>query len=144
MIKRFSALFIILFANIILFAHAVTPHHHHKSNICIVSFHGQTNSEAHKHSTTDHKHKHESERNTEYCASKQVFVVPDNQAKQEYKYLDFPDDLVCYHQLFTNPTDQELISFFPTHLYCTQPPLLFYSYCNYLSNGLGLRAPPIV
>jgi hypothetical protein len=144
MIKRISALFIILLVNIILFAHAVIPHYHHKSDVCIVSFHSQTNSEADKHRTTDHKHEHNSESNTEYCASKQVFVIPDNQAKQEYNCLDFPDNWIYDNQFLANPSYQKLIGFFPASLHSSQAPLLLYSYCHYLSNGLGLRAPPIV
>jgi len=144
MIKRISALFIILLVNIILFAHAVIPHYHHKSDVCIVSFHSQTNSEAHKHRTTDHKHEHNSESNTEYCASKQVFVLPSNQVKQEYKCLDRADNYLQLDKLQSIVTAINSYWHLPTFLSNTQLLLFTSSYSSLVSTNLGLRAPPIV
>ena len=144
MIKRISVLFSILIANIVLLAGFTIPHHHHNNKVCIISSHCQTDNETHKHRTGKNNHDHDGEANTDYCRLNQVFVVSSNNIKQEYTYLDSPNNWLNYNQFNANISDQELINFVPTYLYSNQPPLLFYSYCYYLNNGQGLRAPPIV
>jgi len=144
MIKRISVLFSILIANIVLLAGFTIPHHHHNNIICVESSHCQTDNRTNKHNPSKHKHEHNGKTNTDYCILNQHFIVTFNQVKQEYKYLDSPDNWLNYNQFNANISDQKLINFVPTYLYSTQPPLLFYSYCYYLNNGQGLRAPPIV
>jgi len=34
MLKKFTAIFFILCANVIFLAHAVIPHHHHENKVC--------------------------------------------------------------------------------------------------------------
>ena len=116
MIKKVAAVSIILLANIILFAHAVIPHYHHKTEVCIESFHRQIQHDAHEHKTTDPKHEHNDENSSDYCASKQVFVIPDNYVKQEYKCLDNPDNDLQPDQLQTIVIDKDLCCHFPTVL----------------------------
>ncbi len=144
MIKRVSALFIILLANIILFAHAVIPHYHHKTEVCIERFHRQLNHDELEHKTIDHKHEHNEENSSDYCASKQVFVIPDNQVKQEYNCLDNPDNDLQPDKLQTILIDKDLYCHFPIVLSKNQ--LLFYTstYSCFASTILGLRAPPVV
>ncbi len=144
MIKRVPAIFFILIANIVLLASVANPHHHHNSEFCFVSTHCQTYSEAHEHGITKHNHEHHGESNADYCILGQVFVIPSNQVKQEYKCLDFPDNWVNYNQFQAILPDLELISFVPIYFYSIQPPLIFLSYYHYSSIALGLRAPPVV
>ena len=144
MIKRASALFIILLANIILFAHAVIPHYHHKTEVCIESFHGQINHDDHEDKTNDDKHEHNGENSSDYCASKQVFVIPGNQVKQEYKCLDNTDNDLQLNKLQTIGNDKDLCCHFQAIL--SENQLLFYTstYSCFASTILGLRAPPVV
>jgi len=144
MIKRASALFIILLANIILFAHAVIPHYHHKTEVCIESFQGQINHDDHEDKTNDHEHEHNGKNSSDYCASEQVFVVPYNQLKQEYKYLDSDKSDLQFSKLQIIVIDKDLYCHFPTILSKRQ--LLFYTstYSGFASTILGLRAPPFV
>ena len=144
MLKRIPVLFFILIANIVLLAGFTIPHHHHNNEVCIESTHCQTDSETNKHNASKHKHEHDGEANTDYCFLNQNFIVPSNHVKQEDKCLDLPDKWINYNQFHANITDQKLISSIPAYLYSKQAPLLLYSYCHYLSNGPGLRAPPIV
>ncbi len=144
MIKRGLSIFFIMIANIILLAGIAIPHHHHDSEFCFVSTRCQTYSETHEHCNTKHNHEHHGESKTDYCILGQVFVIPSNQVKQEYKCLDFPENRVSYNQFQANLPDLELISFVPGYLYSSQPPLILLSYCHYSSLALGLRAPPVV
>ena len=144
MIKKVSALFIILLANIILFAHAVIPHYHHRTEVCIESFHREIDHDDHEDKTTDPKHEHNDENSSDYCASKQVFIIPGNQVKQEYKCLDNTDTDLQLDKLQTIVIDKDLYCHFPAILSKNQ--LLFYTstYSCFASTILGLRAPPIV
>ena len=72
MINRAIAFSFILLANIILLAHAVIPHYHHKTEICITGFHSQEDRESHKHRSDENNNKHNGDSNSEYCVLKQV------------------------------------------------------------------------
>ena len=144
MTKRISVLFFNLIAIIVLLAGFTIPHHHHNNIICVESSHCQTDNETHKQATTESRHEHDREANTDYCILSPDFIVPSNQVKQENKYLNYSDKWINYDQSLSNLSGQKLIIFIPTYLYSTQPPLHYYSYCHYLSNSQGLRAPPIV
>jgi len=144
MIKRGLSIFFIMIANIVLLAGIAIPHHHHDSEFCFVSTHCQAYSKAQEQGITKHNHEHHGESKTDYCILGQVFVIPSNQVKQEYKCLDFPDNRVNYNQFQAILPDLELISFVPIYFYSTQPPLVFLSYYRYSSIALGLRAPPVV
>ena len=65
MIKRNTALFFILLANIILLAHAAIPHHHHKGQVCIEKSHCEADCESHEHDATKNDHEHNS--NNQCC-----------------------------------------------------------------------------
>jgi len=137
MLKRVPALFFILIASIILLANVVVPHHHHESEVCIVNSHCETD-----HKTDDHDH--DGDNSVEHCILNPVFLVPANQVKQEIKSLDFSDNKFNHNQLQANTIDLESISLLPTYLNNTNPPLIFFSYCHYAVNCLGMRAPPFV
>lgn len=144
MIKRVAALFFILIANIILLAHVAVSHHHHKSKVCIVSSHCQTDSEAHKHNTTEHNHEHDGDNNSEYCALNQVVVIRSNQVKHEFKYFNCADNNTQIDDFQAVLFDKGLYDLFPTVFSNVQLLLLSSAYSCFVSTGLGLRAPPIV
>ncbi len=142
MLKQLVALFFITIGSIILLANVVFPHHHHESEVCIVNTHCESENGVDKHDTN--KHDHDGDNSVEHCILNPVFLVPVNQVKQEIKSLDFSDNKINHKQLQTNSIDFESISLLPTYLNSTNPPLIFFSYCHYASNCLGMRAPPIV
>jgi len=142
MLKRVPALFFILIASIVLLANVVIPHHHHESEVCVVNSHCDTDSETNKHN--DDGHEHDGENNVEHCVLNPIFIISSNQVKQEIKSLDFSNNKINHNQLQANSIDLESISLLPTYLNTTNLPLIFFSYCHYAVNCLGMRAPPIV
>jgi hypothetical protein len=144
MTNRTTALFFILLANIILLTHAVVPHYHHKSKICFVNFHTQTDCDEHKHSDIKHEHKHDGKNEKENCILKEVVAIPSNRILKDYKNFVWHD----HHQkfdgfqavLFCN----ELIAFVPIVKSNTFVPLISSSYINFVNISLSLRAPPTV
>lgn len=144
MIRKITAIFLILLANIVLLVHAVVPHHHHQEQVCIVNEHCQNDSLAHEHNTPEHNHEHDGENSSESCALKQAVVIPANLVRQEFKCLGCDDNhstFVHFHAiLFSN----EFIPFVPKVVSNEQIPLITYSHSNFVSASLGLRAPPAV
>ena len=143
MLKRDSALFFILFAIIIVLANAVIPHHHHESEVCVISSHCETDSEAHKQTTTEHKHKHDGENNSDHCALNQIFVTPYNQIKEKFEYLD-NTHILQLDLLQTILLDNDVYSHFPIIESNAEHLLLSSTYSCFTSTCKGLRAPPIV
>lgn len=136
-----------MFANIILLAHAVVPHHHYPHKYFLLT--AETCEEESLHhniesSNSDHNHNHDSKSDNEHCLLNQVVGLPTNIARQAYgfnSHVDLQPDFGGY----------------PTHLFYFQfecvvtsaslrlrPPLLAFSYISYASSVLGLRAPPAV
>lgn len=144
MIKKASALIIILLANIILFAHAVIPHYHHKTEVCIESFHHKINDDATEHKTTEPRHEHNDKNSSDYCASQQAFLIPVNQIKQETQYTDSVDANLQLTSLQAGLSDKDAYLHFPTFL--SNVPFLFFTSArsSFASTILGLRAPPVV
>ena len=144
MIRKKTAIFFILLANIALLAHAVVPHHHHKSLVCVESNHCQSDSDTHNHNTCAHDHEHDGDAGTECCVLKQAVVIPANSVKQEFKFLGCDDNhsLFVHFQaiLFSNA----ILSFVPRIIQNAQISLKTSSYSFFVSTSSGLRAPPVV
>ena len=144
MFKRNTAIFFILTAYIFLLVHAVIPHHHHDSNVCIISSHCETGTEDHDHNTTEHNHNHDGDNKTENCVLNQEVVIPSNQVRQSCKCIDCIDSHHESDQLQAVLFDSKTKSFAAKCFYVIKRPLTASVYSLYLSSGLNLRAPPVV
>ncbi|MDO9153125.1 MAG: hypothetical protein Q7U47_05360 [Paludibacter sp.] len=144
MIKRGTAIFFILLANIILLAHAVVPHHHHNEQICIINLHCQTDSEVHQHDTTEHNHEHDGNKNSDCCVLKQAVVIPANSVKQDCKCLVCNDNHSPFIDFQAVLFNNELKAFVPIFVTNAHVPLKTSSYTFFINTSLGLRAPPTV
>lgn len=143
MIKRTTAIFLILLANVILLAHAVIPHHHHhNSNVCTESSTCKTDGKSHEHS--DCKHNDNSKEHYDCCVLKQVVTIPANQIKPEFKCLicgDDHQDFDTFHSvLFTSAYNNSPIESFAVEWENYKPSFN----PQYVNTGFGLRAPPVV
>lgn len=143
MIKRTTAIFLILLANIVLLAHAVIPHHHHhNNNVCTESSTCQTDGKSHEHSNC--KHNDSSKEQYDCCVLKQVVTIPVNQIKPEFKCLicnDDHNDLDTFHfVLFTSWYSNSPIECFAVKWKNYKPSFK----PQFVSIGFGLRAPPVV
>ena len=143
MIHRVTALFFILIAYISFLINIAIPHHHHNSEVCFVSTHCQSDDETHKHGTTEHKHEHDGESNSDNCILNQVFVVPSNQVKEEQRISNSPDFRHNHKHSQANLPDLKLISSIPIYLCKAKHPSTFIPYSNFVNRNYGLRAPPI-
>jgi len=144
MIKRISAISFVLLANIIILAHAVIPHHHHKSEVCFVNSHCQANDESHKHTAAGHDHEHDGNNFCQNCVLKTVVILPANHLRQEGKSFNCVDNRPEFDGFHAILFDSGLIKHILPDFSNTPPPLLSSSYSSLVRIGLGLRAPPLV
>jgi len=136
MFSKNTAILFLLFANLILFAHAVIPHHHHDQHVCIESI----ICDNHRHNDFDHHPKND---HTDECLLHQLIVVPtvlsfkdimgEAFVKDEFyinldlnlfltKESNLDDDVETRRRFYLNPIQTPLV----------------------VNCGLGLRAPPII
>lgn len=85
--KKITAIFFILLANIIIVAHAVVPHHHLPKQVFVITEHNDEDINGHKHHTDEHNHEHGATNDYDYCLLKQVITTPANSSKQEFSSL---------------------------------------------------------
>jgi hypothetical protein len=143
MIKKRTAIFFILLANIVLLAHAVIPHHHHNEQVCIASSHCSTDSGAHEHNTTEHKHEHDGNKNDDCCILKQIVVIPVNSLRPDFKYLGCSDNHLDFTDYQIVAYNNGIEIFIPVNIINAHIPLIPSSYTHLVNTSLGLRAPPI-
>jgi hypothetical protein len=144
MIKRTTAILLILLANIILMAHAFVPHHHHKSEVCIDNPYGHADSDSHKHSDIEKNNNHDGKNEKEYCVLKEFVAIPINRLIKEIKSFDYSDNHVLldkFHSILLDNGLKAFVSLIKAKAYL---PLNTSSYIHFLETSLGLRAPPSV
>ena len=144
MMKKGTAIFFILLANIILLAHAVVPHHYHQNKVCVNSSHCQSDSYAHQHDTSKPNHEHDGENDSHFCVLKQVVFITSNQWDQfdkclfgSYKPLSLLDFQAVLFDNGFNALIPRIVSTGQT-LFKTS------TYLSFVSSSIGLRAPPVV
>lgn len=144
MIKRLLGITIVLFANFILLAHNVIPHHHHPHQVCLVTSHCNSGeSTAHSHESEMPVHEHDSTNGDEPCVLKQIIAVPPNQFRinaGEDGSLDFcdpgfPIEFADNDEPNCNYIKSGQLIIFPSIPYLNLP--------SYYISNCGLRAPPM-
>ena len=144
--KKVKALFfaILVLSNINLLAHTFVPHHYHENKVCNENVHCQTHSQAHTHGTASHNHEHDEKNDPDYCISDQVFVIRSSQTRLDNLDLDLADYGISFELARQNFSNPELINFLTKYSYNTQPPSVFFTHSQFITTGIGMRAPPIV
>lgn len=143
MIKRKTAIFFILFATLLLLAHAFVPHHHHTAHICLSAQHCPSDCSAHEHGFPVNDHAHDPQTDSEFCVLKQaVFISSHQNLFDKYgigndKPLSIPDFQVLV------PTS-EWKSKVPGQVLSGAESIIFLNYCCFAVPSSGLRAPPVV
>ena len=144
MFRRAVAISFLILANIVLLAVAVVPHHHHGDMICFATSHchhghdGVDKSCCH-HDTQQPLHSHEhSDAN---CCNVDEWLLPN--IEPEHKHQHHCLCTTCNNSFFvavlpdlTEPTIP------PAGLPFRQTPTTVTYLCIYVSQTLGLRAPP--
>jgi hypothetical protein len=139
-----ASIFLILLANIVFLAHALVPHHHHESQVCLESCSCHSDCSTHKHNTTAHNHNHDGSDCSENCVLKQTVVIPSNQFRQELKYAAGENHHSPYHNFHAVIINCEQLSFVPKIISIAQIPLIISSHSGFTPGSTGLRAPPAV
>lgn len=135
--KKTIALAFLMIANAIILVHTVIPHHLH--NCIPIAF--VTSQYHHDNQPVGHCNDHNCNGNFEDCALTKIYVKFDND-RQKVQLHSFDFDLLpCVFILFsdysTPPTaDNVGLSF-------RQKPYLISYHTEYISQSLGLRAPPL-
>ena len=138
--KRAIPLSFLLFANVILLAYLVVPHHHHeKTGACFADFLCKDGNEKHHHEPTN---KHEKNSFPEQCCF-DVYVLTGNNTKPACRFHKKCD---CGHHLpyATILTTLYTCDFVDdTVIYFRQNPFVPLFYSEFISQSIGLRAPPV-
>lgn len=139
--KRGTSFIFVLLANIILLAHAIIPHHHHKTEETIVCSGTQSEGIVHKHSSNTSEHEHHRGRDYDCCLLKQVEVIPSNTFRQVCKCKDYNDNSpqFCEYQVIL-PENNTGIHALESEK--NPGPLIQFTYSQIVNNAIGLRGPP--
>lgn len=143
MITKKAAFVLLLLANIVLLVYAVIPHHHHHEQICLENSHCQNDESTHQHTTPECDHEHDGSRGADHCVLKQAVVFPPNSLRQEIKCTD-DDKHAPFWDFSASLLSKDAISFV---LKIASKAPISPTTClhfNFLTEALGLRAPPTV
>lgn len=123
-------------------AHAVVPHHHHKSEVCIVNTHCQSDNDLNEHIDVDHNHEHDRKSNQENCFLKEVVIIPSNRLIKEFNTLDWSDNNLKCNVFQSVLANNYLKSIIPVFILNLQQNQSASEYIFFATRALGLRAPP--
>jgi len=144
MVKQVAAIFFILFANVIILAHAMLPHHQHHGEIFLVNSHHESSCDSHEHSHAAKTSDHDSGHDIQCCELAHDFIIPSNQINQESKLFDITFNyhgVALFQAILGN---RALSSLTQIELFGNPPPLITSADSLFINKALGLRAPPIV
>lgn len=150
--KRITAIFFILLANIALLAHAVIPHHHHdKVAVAIINIfeghqsHNHENDEhdhSHHHQTAEHhSHHHSHNGDAEECLISDTVYIP-SKIQEDLANADWLDgqdfdiELIWIADNISIAPCFEVLSLKPK-------PYTARIHLDCLTRSIGLRAPPV-
>ena len=142
MLKRIVCFTVLWLSNIILLLHAAVPHHYHEdTGICFVS-HCKDSKETHRHENCDlQNHRHEGNHSQDVCNVENAYFRANDNTKCECcPYVNCKCEQWQY-ELIDNYFDAQYFDYsVETAL---QPELYsFFFHSEYISQSLGLRAPP--
>jgi hypothetical protein len=144
MLKKALYITALLFANIVLLAHAAVPHHYHgNAGVCFI-FHCQDSAEAHHHNHHDSQnHQHEGNPSPDICSVDDVYTATNCIVKTACNNaccLHIECD--CEHILHLLILDYFTAPDFVDDVKVSCQLFSFYL-TEYVSRSLGLRAPPM-
>ena len=151
--KRITAIFFILLANIALLAHAVIPHHHHdKVAVAIINIfeghqsHNHENDEHdhshHHHQTAEHhSHHHSHNGDAEECLISDTVYIP-SKIQEDLANADWLDGQDFDIELIWIADNISIASCFEV-LSLKPKPYTARIHLDCLTRSIGLRAPPV-
>lgn len=143
--KRILAASFILMANMVLFVHAVIPHHHHQNNLCFDTIAAEQTSHEECCSTAcdTSKQGHDSEKDSDNCLLSNIVAPYSGELKQTVRTSISSHDLINTVSLFSIPGKDYSSGVLNLHFYLE---IVFNDhipvYHSLASQSFGLRAPP--
>jgi len=142
--KKTIKLLFLLLANMILLAHSIVPHHHHGEMETCFDTHCHDCHEAcyHEYHDNTHQHEHEATSTSDKCCNIDNCYLPTenkiNIACQIHTKCDCAQAyiLISYTLNMQDFVDDTIIHF-------RQNPYVPIFYLDFISQSLGLRAPPL-
>jgi hypothetical protein len=144
MLKRSIAIFLLTLASTVWLAHTIFPHHHHKSQACLVAEHCQHDYDHRHHSAETDSHEHPNN-TTSTCTLDQLAIVP----QPIFKGINgIPK---THHSDTDYSFFQAIVAYTHSIVYLSPKPHSSYInrvstrlYLVFIGQSLGLRAPPAV
>ncbi|MCF8362451.1 MAG: hypothetical protein K9G70_07490 [Prolixibacteraceae bacterium] len=141
MFKKITAYSFLILANIALLAHAVIPHHHHHQHVCIENTHNLGDESEHSHDSPEHNHQHDGTNSDNCCFLSQAVVITPVQSKLSHSCERYSDN---HHHGFTIISDFEVDNFHSILIATSSIPEISFNITSYITQTIGLRAPPVV
>jgi len=143
MLKRSIAIFLFMLASTVWLTHAILPHHHHNSLVCLVTEHCRHDNDYHDHSSESGSHNHDNNVFSN-CVLNQLAIVPQpifksNSGFPEPPQFDIDPDFI---QTIPANTFSALLSSKANTVYPKSVSTTLY--LAYIVQSQGLRAPPAV
>ena len=139
-LKKAISLFFLLLANVIILVHIAIPHIHHSNTVvCFGVTHCEEHDEAHSHSHDTGCHTHDDGEGLEECPLKEQYVRFENitsLADYGLHNVQYPVLFLFAINLVVEITDLEGLPF-------RQNPYVPLFYSEFISQSIGLRAPPV-
>lgn len=139
--KKGTAIFFVVFANLIIMAHAIVPHHHHCHHqaFTLTDFLSTENCD-HNYPLKNQHHDHKNADHQDFCLLDQVVSTPVNFTKQNYYTNAFLDFDLSDLSAINSHTSYDYIP--PPTLPKPQNPFHSQLYTCSSNSVSGLRAPP--
>ena len=137
-IKKVVSLSFLLIANMLILTHVLVPHHYHEdTGLCFVS-HCRDSKEAHRHENNEPQNHHEENANPDICTI-DVF------SKTTDKNIKIACHNDCMQTVFLSPVSSLNIQDYIDSTKTSFLPCPCFPSCHieYVSQSLGLRAPPV-
>lgn len=144
MIRKITAISLILVATLFMLAHAVIPHHHNNGFPSLIKLHQHADGVMHYdfHEHDGNKHEHGSDKDSHGCILKQVIFIPSDILKHKFQFNNFQKEQKENITLLLK-SDRLSIEIFPNSSF-TPPPDLNTIYIENVNRGVSLRGPPVV
>jgi hypothetical protein len=143
MIKRATAIVLMLLTNIVILVHAVVPHHHHQKQACHVKSHCLVEIDENGQNTNKNTRNHDGDNNSNHCVLNELLIVTSNKPKHEIKFINYTSDHPGNDD-FQNSLLNNCPEAIPISTHFVSVPSINNAYSSLVSASLGLRAPPVV
>ena len=141
--KKLTSAFFIVLANLVLFVHAVIPHHHHNSDLCFDTFSSEKGYVNYNCETDKEKsHKEESDNDSDHCFLQNIVALSNGEIKQNLKGIINSHDLFKKVSVFSVLKQEKNALSNPDYFLEIVSHNHKLNYFSLACRAFGLRAPP--